>query len=80
MIVGRERECRIGGRRIRKGIRRRRSTVGGAGKTRLTEKRKRNEMEKGFMNGKFTLKTLPDGSVDKTKVICTYRRHEMSYH
>ena len=32
------------------------------------------------MNGKFTFKTLPDGSVDRTKVICTYCRHEMSYH
>ena len=32
------------------------------------------------MNGKFTFKTLLDGSVDRTKVICTYCRHEVSYH
>ena len=51
-----------------------------SGKTRWTEKRKWKEMEKGLMNGKFTFKTLPDGSVDRTKVICTYCRHEMSYH
>ena len=25
-------------------------------------------------------KTLPVGSVDRTKVICTHCRHEMSYH
>ena len=32
------------------------------------------------MNGKFTFKTLPDGLVDRTKINCTYCRHEMSYH
>lgn len=32
------------------------------------------------MNGKFTFKAMPDGAVDKTKVICTYCRCEMSYH
>ena len=37
-------------------------------------------MEKWLMNSKFTFKTLPDGSVHRTKVICTYCRHEMSYH
>ena len=68
-----------GSRRIRKGIRRR-SRVGGSRKTRWTEKRKRKEMEKGLMNSKFTFKTLPDGSVNRTKVICTFCRHEMSYH
>ena len=41
-----------GGRRIRKDIRRRRSRVGGSGKTRWT---------------------------DRTKVICMYCRHDMSY-
>ena len=40
----------------------------------------KTEMEKGLMNGKFTFKTLPDGSVDRTKVICPYCRQEMSYH
>ena len=32
------------------------------------------------MNGKITFKTLPDGSIDRTKVIYTYCWHEMSYH
>ena len=51
-----------------------------SGKTRWTEKQKRKEMERGLMNSKFTFKTLPDGSVDRTEVICTYCRQEMSYH
>ena len=33
---------------------------------------KSEEMEKGVMKGKFTFKTLPDGSVNRTKVICMY--------
>ena len=49
-------------------------------KTRRTEKRQWKEMEKGLMNGKFIFKTLLDGFVDRTKVICTYCRHELSYH
>jgi len=28
--------------------------------------------KKGILNGKFSYKALPDGSVDKTKVICIY--------
>ena len=31
------------------------------------------------MNGKFTFKTLPDGSVDRAKVICVYCRHEVDH-
>ena len=27
---------------------------------------------KGLLNGKFIFKTLPDGSLDRTKVICRY--------
>ncbi len=30
------------------------------------------DTEKGLSNGKFSFKVLPDGSVDKTKVICIY--------
>lgn len=33
-----------------------------------------------LLNGKFSYKTLPDGSVDKTKVIRRYCRCELSYH
>ncbi|XP_074542086.1 uncharacterized protein LOC141802402 isoform X3 [Halichoeres trimaculatus] len=33
-----------------------------------------------ILNGSFLFKVLPDGSLDKTKVICTYCRREMSYH
>ena len=48
-----------GGRRIRKGIRRRRSRVRRSGKTRWTKKRKQKEMEKGLMNGNSH--SLPHG-------------------
>ena len=40
-------------------------------------------MEKGLMNGKFgkfSFITLPYGSVERTKVICTYCRHKISNH
>lgn len=33
-----------------------------------------------LMNGKFTFKKLPDGSIDKTKVICVFCGCELSYH
>lgn len=33
-----------------------------------------------ILNGKFSFKDLPDGSVDRTKVICIYCRGEFSYH
>ena len=69
-----------GGRRISKGIRRRRSRVGVREKHGGLKKRKWKEMEKGLINCKFTFKTLPDGLINRTKVICTYCRHEMSYH
>ena len=52
----------------------------GLGKTRWTEKQKQKLMEKGLKNGTFIFKTLPDGSVHRTKVICTDCQHEMSYH
>nr|XP_055040804.1 E3 SUMO-protein ligase ZBED1-like [Misgurnus anguillicaudatus] len=38
------------------------------------------EVGKGLLNGKFIYKMMADGSVDKTKVICTYCRCELSYH
>ena len=38
------------------------------------------DKEKGILNGKFTFKALPDGSVDKPKVICSYCQCELSYH
>ncbi|KAL7880597.1 hypothetical protein SRHO_G00028510 [Serrasalmus rhombeus] len=34
-------------------------------------------MEKGLLNGKFHFKSLPDGSLDKTKAVC---QAEFSYH
>lgn len=39
-------------------------------------------MEAGgtLLNGKFKFKIGKDGSVDKTKVICTYCQCELSYH
>ncbi len=30
------------------------------------------DTEKGLLNGKFSFKVLPNGSLDKTKVICIY--------
>ena len=33
-----------------------------------------------ILNGKFTYKKLPNGSVDKTKVICIFCSCELSYH
>uniref|UniRef100_A0A3B3QSC0 HAT C-terminal dimerisation domain-containing protein n=1 Tax=Paramormyrops kingsleyae TaxID=1676925 RepID=A0A3B3QSC0_9TELE len=39
-------------------------------------------MEKGteILNGHFRLKSLPDGGVDRTKVICNHCKGEFSYH
>ena len=37
-------------------------------------------MEKGILDGKFHFKKLPDGSVDKTKAVCTDCQAEFSYH
>jgi len=34
----------------------------------------------GVLNGNFTFKILPDGSLDKSKVKCRYCRCELSYH
>ena len=33
-----------------------------------------------ILNGKFTCKKLPNGSIDETKVICVFCRCELSYH
>ncbi|KAF0041313.1 hypothetical protein F2P81_007211 [Scophthalmus maximus] len=33
-----------------------------------------------ILNGKFTFKKSPNGSIDKTKVICVFCRRELSYH
>jgi len=33
-----------------------------------------------ILNGKFTFKKLPNGSIDKTKVICVFCRCEQSEH
>lgn len=33
-----------------------------------------------ILNGKFNFKAMPDGSLDKTKVICIYCRCELRYH
>ncbi|XP_038149644.1 E3 SUMO-protein ligase ZBED1-like [Cyprinodon tularosa] len=33
-----------------------------------------------ILNGKFSFKKLPNGSIDKTKVICVFCRCELSYH
>ena len=33
-----------------------------------------------ILNGKFTLKKLPTGYINKTKVICVFCRCELSYH
>ncbi len=38
------------------------------------------DKEKGILNGKFSFKALPDGLLDKTKVICIYCRCELSYY
>ena len=38
------------------------------------------EKEKGLLNGRFSFKALPDGSLDKNRVICTYCRCELRYH
>ena len=37
------------------------------------------DKEKGLFNGKFSFKVLPDGSLNKNKVICIYYRCELSY-
>ncbi len=36
------------------------------------------DTEKGLLNGKFSFKVLPNGSLVKTKVICIHRK--LSYH
>ncbi len=36
--------------------------------------------EKGLLNGKFSFKALPDGSLDKIKVICIYCWCELRSH
>ena len=36
--------------------------------------------KKYILNGKFSYKVLPDGSLDRTKVICIYCRGEFTYH
>ena len=33
-----------------------------------------------ILNGKFTFKKLPNGGIDRTKVICSYCQCEMTYH
>jgi len=33
-----------------------------------------------ILNGKFTLKKLPNSSIDETKVFCVFCRCELSYH
>lgn len=35
---------------------------------------------KGLLNGKINVKSLPDGSLDKTKVICIYCKAEFVNH
>ena len=37
-------------------------------------------MERGLLDGKFYFKKLRDGSVDKTKAVCTDCQAEFSYH
>ena len=37
-------------------------------------------MERGLIDGKFYFKKLRDGSVDKTKAVCTDCQAEFSYH
>ena len=37
------------------------------------------DKEKGLSGGKFSFKALPDGSLNKNKVICIYCRCELSY-
>ena len=37
-------------------------------------------MERGLLYGKFHFKKLQDGSVDKTKAVCTDCQAEFSYH
>ena len=37
-------------------------------------------MERGLLDGKFHFKKLWDGSVDKTKAVCTDCQAEFSYH
>ncbi len=38
------------------------------------------DIKDSILNGKFSYKALPDGSLDRTKVICIYCRCEFSYH
>lgn len=33
-----------------------------------------------MLNGKFTFRKLPNGGIDKSKVICVYCHRELSYH
>uniref|UniRef100_A0A8C1D0C7 Uncharacterized protein n=2 Tax=Cyprinus carpio TaxID=7962 RepID=A0A8C1D0C7_CYPCA len=39
-----------------------------------------DKTKEGLLDGKFQYKTLPDGSVDKTKVICAFCKAEFNYH
>lgn len=34
----------------------------------------------GVLNGKFRYKKLPDGSLEKTKVVCIYCSNELPFH
>ena len=34
----------------------------------------------GPMNGKFTFHKRPDGTIDKCRVICLFRKKEFAYH
>ena len=38
------------------------------------------ETDPGVLNGKFRFKKLQNGSLDKTKVVCTYCSDELSFH
>ena len=67
-----------GGRRMRKGIRGIRSRVGAREKHGGLKSKSESNWRKDFWTANSL--SLPDGSVDKTKVIYTYCRHEMSYH
>ena len=38
------------------------------------------ETDPGVLNGKFRFQKLRNGSLDKTKVVCTYCSDELSFH
>lgn len=46
----------------------------------LDVQRNMDKTKEGLLDGKFQYKTLPDGSVDKTKVICAFCKAEFNYH